>query len=75
MESGFLLQVNLLNNCLNASFYPCFNGIRVLTEDEEEEVKTEPKGSFYPCFNGIRVLTNYRRIDMEYGIREFLSLF
>ena len=31
MESGFLLQVNLLNNCLNASFYPCFNGIRVLT--------------------------------------------
>ena len=37
------------------SFYPCFNGIRVRTQD----VDYEEMGyfGFYPCFNGIRVRT------------------
>ena len=47
-------------------FYPCFNGIRVGTE-EGKEIFIVEEISFYPCFNGIRVgtqLTIYTNATM-----------
>ena len=56
MESGFLLEELRKYKEYIISFYPCFNGIRVLTMLKDVISYDEIKG-FYPCFNGIRVLT------------------
>ena len=74
MESGFLLEGGKLYLQVDSGFYPCFNGIGVLTDLLYKQCGKR-SCSFYPCFNGIGVLTAIiGKHKIEIGL-EFLSLF
>ena len=72
MESGFLLICKRMFTMKCVSFYPCFNGIRVLTKSIKiDNFNGRENGNcFYPCFNGIRVLT---RLNIWYSICNYYS--
>ena len=73
MESGFLHEGDGTMSRELISFYPCFNGIRVITL--KGVVRYEKSySSFYHCFNGIRVLTEVNLYNPLTDL-EFLSLF
>ena len=73
MESGFLLIDWVALSELIGGFYPCFNGIRVLTENGTELKVFVPKVSILVLMESgfLRYREDYRYIESF----RFLSLF
>ena len=72
MESGFLLIGIKVLDHLIIDFYPCFNGIRVLTDSEEEFLKVATEVSILVLMES-GFLLEYAKLSKM--AKEFLSLF